>query len=166
MLLAGVIAFGVAYFGDRPEKVDVRASNVEPTPVKAPPSVPLDPKARKVAGEFVVTAVTRQNVKRAWALAHPDLRSAVSRQQWFNGELPVPFYAASSIEGASFKIETSQPNEVVIDLLILPKKGAVEPPQAFFVTLKAVGKGKSKRWLVVSFLPHGGRSTARPQGDQ
>ncbi|MDQ3823370.1 MAG: hypothetical protein M3321_09040 [Actinomycetota bacterium] len=164
VLLAGVIAFGVAYLGDRPEKVDVRASTVEPAAVKTPVSVPLDPQARKVAGEFVVTAVTRQDLKKAWALAHPDLRSAVTRQQWFNGEIPVPFYAAKSIQGASFKLETSQPNEVILDLLILPKKGAVEPPQAFFVTLKAVGKGKSKRWLVASFLPHGGRSTAVPYG--
>jgi hypothetical protein len=166
VLFAGVIAFSIAYFGDRAEKVDVRAATNEPAPVKAPPTVPLDPKARRVAGEFVVTAVTRQNVKRAWTLAHPDLRSAVSKQQWFNGELPVPFYPAKSIAGASYKVDQSHPNEAVIDLLILPKKGATEPAQAFFVTLKAVGNGKAKRWLVMSVLPHGGPSTAVPNVGQ
>jgi hypothetical protein len=166
VLLAGAIAFGIAYFGDSAEKVDVRASTNEPAPVKVEPTVPLDPAARKTAGEFVVTAVTRQNVKKAWTLAHPELRSAVTKQQWLRGELPVPFYAAKSIDAASFKIESSHTNEVVLDLLILPKKGAVEGPQAFFVTLKPVGKGKAMRWLVTSFIPHGGSSSAVPNVGQ
>jgi hypothetical protein len=162
VLLAGAIAFTIAYFGDSAERTDVRAATAEPAPIETQPTVPLDPKARRVAGEFVVTAVTRQNVKRAWQLAHPELRSAVSRQQWFNGELPVPYYPAKSISGASYTVDMSHPNEAVIDLLILPKKGASEGPVAFFVGLKPVGKGKNKRWLVTYFLPHGGPSTARP----
>jgi hypothetical protein len=167
VLLAGVIAFAIAYFGTgSADKTDVRAATNEPAPIKAEPTVPLDPKAREVAGEFVVTAVTRQNVKKAWTLAHPELRAAVTKQQWFNGELPVPFYAAKSIDGASFKVESSHPGEVVLDLLILPKKGAVEGPQAFFVSLKPVGKGKNKHWAVTSFIPHGGPSTAVPNVGQ
>jgi hypothetical protein len=163
VLFAGLIAFSIAYFGDRPEKVDVRAATNEPAPPKVEPTVPLDPKARQVAGQFVVTAVTRQNVKKAWELAHPDLRASVTKQQWLNGELPVPFYPAKSIAGASFKVDASHPNEAVIDLLILPKKGSAERPQAFFVGLKPVGKGKNRRWLVTYFLPHGGPETARPE---
>jgi hypothetical protein len=166
VLFAGVIAFSIAYFGDRAEKVDVRAATNEPAPLKVEPTVPLDPKARQVAGQFVVTAVTRQNVRKAWTLAHPELRAAVTRQQWLNGELPVPFYPAKSIAGASFKVDQSHPNEAVIDLLILPTKGAAEGAQAFFVSLKAVGKGKQKRWLVTSFIPHGGPSTAVPNVGQ
>jgi hypothetical protein len=160
VLLAGVIAFAIAYFGNTAEKTDVRAATNEPAPVKTAPTVPLDPKARAVAGQFVVTAVTRQDPKKAWNLAHPELRSAVTKQEWLSGTLPVPFYAAQSIDAASFKVESSHPNEVVLDLLILPKKGAVEGPQAFFVSLKAVGNGKAKHWLVTSFIPHGGDSTA------
>jgi hypothetical protein len=166
VLFAGAIAFGIAYFGDTAEKTNVRAATNEPAPAKAEPTVPLDPKARMVAGQFVVTAVTRQDVRKAWDLAHPDLRSAVSKKEWLGGTLPVPFYSAKSIAGASFKVESSHPNEVVLDLLILPKKGAVEPPQAFFVTLKPVAKGKDKRWLVTSFIPHGGRSQSVQAGPQ
>jgi hypothetical protein len=162
VLFAGVVAFSIAYLGDRAEKTDVRAATNEPAAPKVEPTVPLDPKARRVAGEFVVAAVTRQNVKKARELAHPDLRSAVSRQQWLNGELPVPVYPASAIDAASFKTEVSQPRQAVLDLLILPKKGSGYRPQAFFVTLKAVGNGKAKRWLVVSFVPHGGVETAVP----
>ena len=162
VLFAGVIAFSIAYFGDRADKTDVRAATNEPAALKAEPTVPLDPKARKVAGEFVVAAVTRQNVKKAWTLAHPDLRSAVSRQEWMQGTLPVPFYAPGAIEAASFKTDLSHPRNAVLDLLILPKKGSGYRPQAFFVTLEAVGNGKAKRWLVVSFVPHGGAETAVP----
>jgi hypothetical protein len=166
VLFAGVVAFSIAYFGDRAEKTDVRAATNEPPPIKAEPTVPLDPKARRVAGEFVITAVTRQNVEKAWTLAHPDLRSAVSRRDWMQGTLPVPFYAAGAIDAASFKTDLSQPREAVLDLLILPKRGSGYRPQAFFVTLKAVGNGKAKRWLVVSFVPHGGPETARPDVGQ
>lgn len=160
VLLAGVIAFSIAYFGDSARKTDVRAATNEPAPIKTEPTVPLDPKARTVAGRFVVTAVTRQDLKTAWSLTHPDLKSGFSLKQWLSGNIPVVFYPASSIEGASFKVEESHPREVVLDLLILPKKGAVEGPQAFFVGLKAVGKGKTKRWLVYTFIPHGGPSSA------
>jgi hypothetical protein len=166
VLLAGAIAFGIAYFGDTAEKTDVRAATNEPAPVKAEPTVPLDPNARRVAGEFVVTAVTRQNVRKAWALSHPDLRSAVTRREWMEGTLPVPFYAPGAIDAASFKTDISRPREVVLDLLILPKKRSGYRPQAFFVSLKAVGKGKATRWLVASFVPHGGVETARPDVGQ
>jgi hypothetical protein len=166
VLFAGVIAFSIAYFGSDAEKVDVRAATNEPAPVKTAPTVPLDPKARQVAGKFVVTAVTRQDVKAALSLAHPDLTSAVTRQQWLNGELPVPVFPASAIDAASFKVEESHPREVVLDLLIIPKKGSGYNAQAFFVSLKSVGKGKAKRWLVTSFIPHGGPSTAVPNVGQ
>ncbi len=166
VLFAGVVAFSIAYFGDRADKTDVRAATNEPAPIKEAPTVALDPKARRVAGEFVVTAVTRQNVKKAWTLSHPDLRSAVSRKEWMAGTLPVPFFEASAIDAASFKTDISRPRDVVLDLLILPKKGTAYRPQAFFVTLKAVGNGKAKRWLVVSFVPHGGAETAVPNVGQ
>jgi hypothetical protein len=166
VLFAGAIAFGIAYFGDTAEKTDVRAATNEPAPIKAEPTVPLDPKARAVAGKFVVTAVTRQDLKTAWNLAHPELKAGYTYKQWLSGNIPVVPYPAKSIGGASFKIEESHPREAVLDLLILPKKGATEGPQAFFVGLKAVGNGKTKRWLVYTFIPHGGPSTAVPNVGQ
>lgn len=166
VLFAGVIAFSIAYFGDRAEKVDVRAATNEPAPIKTQPTVPLDPNARRVAGQFVVTAVTRQDLQTAWKLTHPELKAGFTLKQWLTGNIPVVFYPAKSIEAASFKVEESHPREVVLDLLILPKKGSTEGPQAFFVGLKAVGTGKAKRWLVYTFIPHGGPSTAVPNVGQ
>ncbi len=166
VLFAGVIAFSIAYFGDRAEKVDVRAATNEPAPIKTQPTVPLDPNARRVAGQFVVTAVTRQDLQTAWKITHPELKAGFTLKQWLTGNIPVVFYPAKSIEGASFKVEESHPREVVLDLLILPKKGSAEGPQAFFVGLKAVGTGKAKRWLVYTFIPHGGPSTAVPNVGQ
>ena len=166
VLFAGVIAFSIAYFGNTGDKTDVRAATNEPAPVKAEPTVPLDPKARAVAGQFVVTAVTRQDLKTSWRITHPELKTGYSYKQWLTGNIPVPFYAAKSIDAASFKVESSHPSEVMLDLLIIPKKGAVEGPQAFFVSLKAVGNGKAKHWLVTSFIPHGGSSQSVQAGPQ
>jgi len=166
VLFAGVIAFAIAYFGGEPEKTDVRAATNEPAPIKAQLTVPLDPKARQVAGKFVVTAVTREDVKAAWTLTHPELKAGFTYKQWLRGELPVPVYPANAIDAASFRTEESHPREVVLDLLILPKKGSGLNPQAFFVGLKAVGNGKAQRWLVYTFVPHGGPETARPDVGQ
>ena len=162
VLLAGAIAFTIAYFGGTSEKVDVRAATNEPAPLKEDPTVPLDPKARRVAGQFVVSAVTRQDLKKAWTLTHPDLKAGYTYRQWLTGNIPVPFYPAKSIDAASYKVDESHPNLAVIDLLILPKKGAQEGPVAFFIGLKPVGTGKERRWLVTYFIPHGGPSTAVP----
>lgn len=166
VLFAGVIAFTIAYLGDTAPKTDVRAAANEPAPIKTEPTVPLDPQARQVAGKFVVTAVTRQDLKTAWRLTHPELKAGYTYKQWLTGNIPVVFYSPKSIAGASFKIEESHPRLVVLDLLILPKKGAEEGPQAFYVGLKAVGTGKAKRWLVYTFVPHGGSSTAVPNVGQ
>ena len=166
VLFAGVIAFAIAYFGNTAEKVDIRPTGGPAQVAKTQPTVPLDPKARQVAGKFVVSAVTREDLKTAWKLTHPELRVGFTYKQWLTGNIPVVFYPAKSIGGASFKIEESHPREVVLDLLILPKKGAQEGPQAFFVGLKAVCTGKAKRWLVYTFVPHGGAETQVPNVGQ
>ena len=166
VLVAGVIAFSITYFGDKAEKVDVRASGPIKPPPPEPPTVPLDQVARRVAGQFVVTAVTRQDLKTAWKITHPDLKAGYSYKQWLTGSIPVPFYPAKSIDAANFKVDESYPNQAVLDLLILPKRGSGERVQAFFVGLKAVGKGKAKRWLVTYFLPHGGPAHSVPNVGQ
>jgi hypothetical protein len=166
VLVAGAVAFAIAYFGDSAEQ-----TNIAPTGAAAPasrpaPTVPLDPKARLAAGKFVTSNVTRQNLALGWTLAHPELKTGYTKKQWLTGNIPVQFYPPEAIDGASFKIEESHPRLVVLDLLIFPKKGSGVNPQAFYVGLKAVGKGEQKRWLVFTFVPHGGVEAQVPNVGQ
>jgi hypothetical protein len=156
VLVAGIVAFAIAYFGDTAEKVNVAPTGAAaPTP-RPDPTVPLDPKARLAAGKFVTSNVTRQNLELGWKLTHPELKAGFTHKQWLSGNIPVQYYPPKAIAGASFKVEESHPREVVLDLLIFPKKGSGLNPQAFYVGLKAVGNGKNKQWLVYTFVPHGG----------
>jgi hypothetical protein len=156
VLVAGVVAFAIAYFGDTADPVNIAPTGAA-APVQRPaPTVPLDSQARLVAGKFITANVTRQNLKLGWQLTHPELKDGYTYKQWLSGNIPVQYYPPKAIDAASFKIEESHPRLVVLDLLIFPKKGSGMNPQAFYVGLKAVGNGKNKQWLVYTFVPHGG----------
>src|ERR671937_1729345 len=55
-------------------------------------SVRLDPKAARVAREFVATAVARRHLARAWELAAPDLKQGMTLAEWNTGTIPVTPY--------------------------------------------------------------------------
>jgi hypothetical protein len=155
VLFAGALTFVIVYFGDEPTRVNIAG---EPGVVPPPPqpTVKLDPQARLVAAKFLVTAVTRQNLAASWKITHPSLRAGYTYKQWLTGTIPVQPYPAKAIAGVTYKVESSHPNEAVINVLILPKRGAGIMPQTFFVYLKAVNTGKKKRWLVEAFVPSSG----------
>jgi hypothetical protein len=161
VLLAGVVAFGVAYFGDSgsgsantPLRPNEPVPN--PTPTTAPArSVPLPKAARVVAGEFVLTAVTRENLAKAWKLVDPQsvLRDCgghrCTYKEWLSGNIPVQPYPAKALDKASFSIEESYPDFVVLQVALLPKDGADVEGQIFWISLKKV-KG---HWLVDEWSP-------------
>ena len=152
ILVAGVVAFTVVYFGNTAESVDSKVVDRETGAAVVPAqqkSVPLDPEARQVAGKFILTAVARENLGASWSLTHPDLRQGFTRQQWLTGNIPVQFYPAGALDGATFKIDESYPNETTLEVALIPKDGANVKPQIFFITLKK----SDGRWQVSYFAP-------------
>jgi hypothetical protein len=155
ILVAGVVAFAVTLFGSSGPDLSAEATEGS-GPASAQvvkKTVPLDPKARTVAGKFILTAVARKNLAESWELTHPDLKQGVTKKQWLRGEIPVQFYPAGAIDTASFAIDESHEDEVVLQVAVLPKAGSKVPAQIFYVGLKSVGEGKDKRWLVNYFQP-------------
>jgi hypothetical protein len=153
ILVAGVVAFTVAWIGDTGTSEETPLSN-EPAQVFTPrKQVPLDVEARKVAGRFILTAVARENLGESYALAHPELRQGMTKQEWLTGNIPVVYYPAKEIKTATFKVDESYPDEAILEVALLPKEASKVKPQVFYIGLKKTGKGAAARWQVNYWVP-------------
>ena len=161
VLVAGGVAFLIAFVGNTAEQENIHASPGATFKDLSgvPTSVPVDPKARFVAGKFITTAVTRNDLKTAWKLSEPNsfVRPAgMTLKQYLTGNIPVQFFPAKAIDGAAFKVETSFKNELTLNVYLYAKPGSGIPSQPFFIVLRPRGHGKNKRWLVNNFVPSAG----------
>ena len=149
MLIAGVVAFTVAYLGDTGTSQETPLSDA-PAQVFSPrKQIPLEKEARRVAGRFILTAVARENLGESYELAHPELRQGLTKRQWLTGNIPVVYYPAKAIETATFKVDESYANEAILEVALLPKESAKVKPQIFFIGLKKAGN----RWRVNYWVP-------------
>jgi hypothetical protein len=118
-------------------------------------TVPLDPQVRRVAGEFVRTTVTRDDLARGWTLIHPELKAecACTREQWLSGEIPIQPYPSDALDDASFVTDESYEGAAVLQVALLPRQGADVESQIFYIGLKKTGKGAGAEWLVNYWAP-------------
>jgi hypothetical protein len=164
VFVAGGIAFLIAYYGNTSK---VTHPNTRPgTPVDAsknPPSVPVPKTARYVAGQYIVATMTRDNLALSWTLTHPDLKKGYTRKEWLTGNIPVQYYPADAVGAASFRVQYSHPNDVLLDVYVFSKDKKVKT-QSFFIELKPVGTGAAKKWRVSYVAPSSGAVTV-PSAD-
>jgi hypothetical protein len=167
VFIAGVVAFTVTYFGSDSSKEQAPVANGPRIVEENQPTVPLETSARRVAGEFILTAVQRdvpraqlrKNMAKAWKITAPgsDVRFCGDHQctyaEWLTGNVAIQTYPSDAIDKASFSVEESHPNSVYLEVALLPKDGAGVEGQIFKIGLKAVGMGKNKRWLVEYWAP-------------
>lgn len=80
--------------------------------------------ARETAGEFVLAAVGREDLAKAWKLADKDLRAscACTYKEWLTGNIPVQYFPTKGIEGAAFSVNEVTPGHVVLQVLLTPGK--------------------------------------------
>jgi hypothetical protein len=172
VLVAGVVAF-----------LSVRASDDDdsgsrPTTTAAPAVVDttanakpgkLERGARVAAGEFILAAAGRENLKKAWQLSDPELRDqcGCTYKQWLKGDIPVQPYPVGNLDVAAFSIEEASPNHAVLLVALVPKEGAKVKEQTFYIGLKTRKQGGKKRWLVNYWAPYSADTTgtfAPPEG--
>ena len=152
IFLAGLIAVLVVFathsgktkqvFSDKPV-VDVS---------KVPKTVKLDPTARRVAGEFILTAVARKNLRKAYDLVGPQIKQGQSLKEWLTGNIAVVPYPVGDIKFAPFKIDYSYPKHALLEIALLPTDKATArgvKPQLFYVDLKKL----NGKWLVDGWTP-------------
>jgi hypothetical protein len=160
VFLAGAIAFLIAYFGNTSNATHPGTRPGTPKDAsKTPPTVPVPKTARHVAGEYIITAMTRQNLARSWALTHPELRKGYTKKEWLTGTIPVQYFPKKAIAGASFKVQWSHPNDVLLNVYVFAKPKSGVKSQSFFIELKPVGTGAAKQWKVSYVAPSSGAVT-------
>jgi len=97
---------------------------------------------------FVNHAVKRQNVGASYDDVTPRYRLGMTRAEWAKGSLPVfPYPARGTKFGWTVQYRTG--NELGIQLILMPRKGADVGAAALPTTLKLV----HGRWLIDSMVP-------------
>lgn len=153
VLVVGVAAVTIAFFGNTAKNVETPLSNKPAQLFTARKQVPLDSQARRVAGRFILTAVARKNLGESYELTHPDLRQGMTKKEWLTGNIPVQPYPVEKIESATFKVDESYPDEAVLEVALLPPANAKLKPQIFFIGLKKHAVGITVRWQVAYWVP-------------
>jgi hypothetical protein len=128
---------------------------VDLVPAQRP--VPVTAETRRevnaVLTAFVRHAVRREDPAAAWELATPALRAGQTRAEWRRGDVPVFPFPAKVNEATGWQAVESFENDLLVTLVMhapaRTKRGAI----AYQVELKRLGAGKSRRWLVDSFIP-------------
>lgn len=163
ILVAGVAAVATVLIGGgsgTSSSASVNGGETVPDelPAETKPNVEDVPAAaRKVAGEFITGAVAREDLAGAWKITHPNLKRdcACTYKEWLTGNIPVQFFPAEGAEQIRFGANEISPGVVVLEVLLVPKKGADLEPTSFYVGLKSVGTGAAEKWLVDYFAPIG-----------
>jgi hypothetical protein len=132
VLVAGVATFAVS-----------RLDRGEATPRPAP----LDPAARRVALEFVHTAVARRDLARAWHLAAPELRGDMTLEEWKTGTIPVVPYPVAKAR-VLLRTASSFTDEADLDVGMI---GPGSKTGEFRLGLQRI----DGHWLVSSWAPVG-----------
>ena len=124
IFIAGVVAFTVQYFGsESSDEAEAPVANLGGNVVEEQnqPTVPVETGARRVAGEFILTAVQRdvpraqlrKNMAKAWKITAPgsDVRYCGDHQcsyaEWLTGNVSIQPYPSDAIDKASFAVEES-----------------------------------------------------------
>jgi hypothetical protein len=124
------------------------------TSSRAERAVPLEKAARAVARKFVLTAVARRHVAASYDLVGAALRQGFSRAEWAKGEIPVVPDPVDEDGLSPLAVDFSYENHALLEVTLNPGAGRKIKPAQFFLELRAFGKGKARRWLVVGWAPH------------
>ena len=150
VLVCGVVAVIAVRLGNEGDVKPVDRQGVGVNDVsQVPNTTKLDPAARRAAATFILTAVARKNLAKAYALAGPQIRQGQSLAEWKTGNIAVVPYPVGKLDVASMKIDYSYKNEAAIEVALVPKDGANVKAQIFYMDLIR----KKGKWLVNAWVP-------------
>ncbi len=165
VLIAGVVAFVTVRLGsgdsspaaDRGSVPSGYASEDLPGVVTqtTPKETDVPKAAREAAGEFVLAAVGREDLSKAWTLADQELKQSCNctRKEWLTGNIPVQYFPTKGLEGAAFSVNEVTPGHVVLQVLLTPGKNKDGlGPTEFYIGLRQRG-GKDSPWRVDYWAP-------------
>jgi hypothetical protein len=140
-LVAGIASYATVRFGGGDGRPPHRKAKLEAV-------------ERRVAVEFVRTAVARKDPARAWELTAPELKQGTTREEWLAGTMRIVPYP---VEQASIALSvvSSFTDTARLNVSFLPRSGTDAKPQTFALDLRKV----DGRWLVSAWQP---TETVRP----
>ena len=154
VLVAGIVAFLIAFVGNTGTSNDTPLSNKPAKDVsQIPPTVKLPADAKQVAREFILTAVARKNLSRAYALSGPEIRQGMTLKEWNRGAIPVVPYPGDAIDYAPMKVDFSYPKEVQLEIALLPTDKAQKQGVRSQLFILDMIKDKRGNWLVNAWVP-------------
>ena len=62
-------------------------------------------------------------------------------------------YPIDKLDVAPYKVDESFETSALLEVALLPRKGAGVRAQIFFLELKRLGTGKDARWVVDNWVP-------------
>ena len=152
IFVAGLVVVLVTFTGHSGKTKQVFSDKPIVDVSKVPKTVKLDPVARRVAGEFILTAVARKNLRKAYGLVGPQIKQGMTLKEWLTGNIAVIPYPVSDIKFAPFKIDYSYPKHALLEIALLPTDKAQArgtKPQLFYVDLKKL----NGKWVVDGWVP-------------
>lgn len=158
VLVAGVLAFLIAYdVGGIRNTADVnnpKPSNQPAQVVKKEATVPVTKAATNIAIQFLDTAPARKNLALSYKLVTNDIRQGMTLKQWMTGNIPVTYYPVWG-KGAGYspyQVAWSWKNELMLKILLTPKKGEGLKPMQFWIGVKR--PNAAAPWKVYYFQPY------------
>jgi hypothetical protein len=150
ILVAGIVAAVVAFSRNQGDVKPVDRQGVAVKDVsKVPKSVKLSAGVRRTAQEFILTAVARKNLRRAYAISGPQIVQGQSLKEWMTGNIAVVPYPVDALKVATTKVDYSYKNSAALEVALVPKEGADVKPVIFYMDLIK----KQGKWLVNSWVP-------------
>jgi hypothetical protein len=152
VLVAGIAGVLIRFVGNTANTNVPQVSNRPAVVPKHDKTVKLSAAARQVAGQFILTAVTRKDLARAWTLTAPALHEDLTYKQWLTGNIPVIPYPAD-VNLAPMKIDYSYADRALVEVFLLPKQGSKVKPALFLLGVHRFGTGAKAHWLVDYWAP-------------
>ena len=161
VVLAAAVAVGVKWPNTAPSH-ESPLSRERAFVYREPKSVKLarddGDRALAAAARFLQTAVRRERVGSSWDVTTANLRQGATRAQWRTEDIPVVPYP---LKFAQWRLEYSYKDRLGLRVLLFPRRNARIAPASFDMELRAVGRGKNRRWLVDYWVPRGTAPQAR-----
>jgi len=166
VLIAGVVAFVTVRLGSDDSSPPAADRGTAPSGYASedlpgvdtqttPKESDVPPAAREAAGAFVLAAVGREDLAKAWKLADPQLKQdcACTYKEWLTGNIPVQYFPTKGLKGASFSVNEVDAGRVVLEVLLTPGKNKDGlGPTTFYIGLRQRG-GKTSPWRVDYWAP-------------
>jgi len=143
------VALATRHSGGKEKPAHSSAPAANPAAERTVPLAAVDRRRiRSVVARFVATAVV-QHKPASYDLVTPAFRGGTTRAQWATGDTPVYRYPAEPGSAGAPQVVGSFPNDVLVNLLLQPRRGANAGPILFSLELKR----QHSRWLVDGFSP-------------